>query len=354
VNGGFGAACNLGIEALGDVDTIALVNNDATVEPGWLRPLWEALADDVGVGAACPKILYAGQFVEVVLTSGTARRGKGDARDLGVLVAGAQADGLDVWRRAQLVEGFWGPEPASGDALAQWSTGTAMLRLPVRDGHRHQGALLLSAERPTRVELRSGPGEVVVEVDSDARWVDLALEGEPHDYVNNTGTLLSPDGYGVDRGRFAPDDGSYDVATDVFAWCGGAVLLRRAYLDDVGRFDERLFLYYEDLELSWRGAKRGWRYRYVPESVVRHVHMASSGEGSSFKRYYDERNHLLVMARHRGGRAAAGAAARSLLVTLSYGRRDLVAPVLSGRPPQPRIVVDRLRALGGFVRRLPA
>ena len=30
--------CNVGIARLGDVDAVALVNNDATVEPGWLAP----------------------------------------------------------------------------------------------------------------------------------------------------------------------------------------------------------------------------------------------------------------------------------------------------------------------------
>ena len=48
---------------------------------------------------------------------------------------------------------------------------------------------------------------------------------------------------------------------DVQAWCGGAVLLRASYLADVGGFDERLFLYYEDVDLSMRGTERGWRYR---------------------------------------------------------------------------------------------
>jgi N-acetylglucosaminyl-diphospho-decaprenol L-rhamnosyltransferase len=131
------------------------------------------------------------------------------------------------------------------------------------------------------------------------------------------------------------------------------VLLRSDYLDDVGLFDERLFLYYEDLELSWRGTERGWRYRYVPESVVRHVHAASSVDGSALKRYYDERNHLVVLARHASARRALRAATRSLLVTGSYARRDVVAPTLSRRPAHFGVVKDRLAAFGGFVRLLP-
>ncbi len=90
----------------------------------------------------------------------------------------------------------------------------------------------------------------------------------------------------------------------MFAWCGGAVLLRRGYLDDVGLFDERLFLYYEDTDLSWRGRLRGWRYVYVPASVVRHRHAQSSGVGSPMFRYYTERNRLLVLAKNAPARLA--------------------------------------------------
>ncbi len=108
-------------------------------------------------------------------------------------------------------------------------------------------------------------------------WVDVELGGEPFDVINNAGSALYPHGFGGDRGFLERDRGQYDEPAEVFAWCGGAVLLRRAYLDDVGLFDERLFLYYEDTDLSWRGRLRGWRYLYVPTSVVRHRHAAVVG-----------------------------------------------------------------------------
>ena len=183
------------------------------------------------------------------------------------------------------------------------------------------------------MELRSGDVVVTHTVGPEPAWFDVPTTGPGIQVVNNAGTELGPGGFGVDRGFQEPDDGSYDVPIDVFAWCGAAVLLRAEYLDDVGLFDEDLFLYYEDLELAWRGSSRGWRYRYVPTSVAHHVHAASSVSGSAFKRYFDERNHLLVLSRHGAPTDAARAIGRSLLVTASYARRDLIAPMLAGRSP---------------------
>jgi hypothetical protein len=56
---------------------------------------------------------------------------------------------------------------------------------------------------------------------------------------------------------------------------GAALLLRRAALDDIGGFDERFFMYVEDLEWAWRARQRGWDIRFEPSAVVRHVGNAS-------------------------------------------------------------------------------
>ncbi len=174
------------------------------------------------------------------------------------------------------------------------------------------------------------------------------------DVINNVGTELRPDGYGADRGWLEVDRGQYDEPTDVDAWCGAAVLLRRAYLDEVGDFDESLFLYYEDVELSRRGAQRGWRYRTCPRSVVRHVHAAASGEGSAVKEHYNERNRLLVATRYEPLAQASRLALRYLLTTGSYARRDVVAPLLRREPADAEIVRRRLAAFAGFLRAAPS
>lgn len=365
-NTGYAGGMNLGIRALladpERVDAIALLNNDATVTPGWLGPLAAALDADPGIGAACPKILFAGRFVELALDVTTTTRGRGDARELGVRIDGARVDDEDVWARAQLVDGFWGreldrdPGAPPGAPTGEWTAAHATLRVPVAptyDGHADL-ELRLRSESPATLRVVSGGVATTLDVTTDGTWHRVAMAGDAIDVVNNVGTEVRDDGYGADRGYLQPDDGRFDEPVPVFAWCGAAVLLRREYLEDVGLLDERLFLYYEDLELAWRGREHGWRYRLEPASVVRHVHAASSGEGSALKDHYDERNRLLVLTRHRGIGAGARAAGRHLLVTASYARRDVVSPLLRGERPNTAVIRRRLRALGAFAARAAA
>ena len=349
-NLGFAGGCNLALRDLDGVDAVALVNSDVLVEPGWLAPLARALSHNPSVGAACPKMLFASRFREVELRSGTRRPGRGDRRRLGVRVSGARAGGTDVWRDTQLVDGFWGPEhgpePESG---YQWTSGRAVFRVPVSESTPvDECELRLAAETATRVTALSGRREVEVRVGPEPEWHTVPLDGRPFDVINNVGTEPTGGGYFADRGYLQRDHGQYGTPESVFAWSGGAVLLAASYLADVGLFDEDLFLYYEDVDLSWRGHERGWRYRYAPESVVRHVHAASSVEGSSRFDYYNERNRLLTLTRHSDRRTVAKALARYLLVTGSYTRRDVVSPILRGRAPRARIPLRRLRALGGY------
>lgn len=355
VNRGFAGGVNLGLLDRGDADVVALVNNDATVSPDWLGPLVATLADPA-VGAACPKILLADRAVTCTVEARTRRRGLGDRRDLGVRVSGARVGDVDVWSRTRLVEGFWGFEPMPrGEAGGQWTAARAVLRVPVpADGPAGPVTLRLAADVATPVTVRSGDHGTASTAGPVPAWVGVEPRSPAVDVINNVGSVRHPDGSVSDRGWLEVDTGQYDAPTDVPVWCGGAVALSRAYLDDVGVLDERLFLYYEDVELSLRGAARGWRYRTAPASVVRHVHAATSVEGSTFKERINDRNRLLVAARHDAPGVGAAAAVRYALATGSYARRDLVAPLLRGDRPDVTIVRRRLGALGGWARGLPA
>jgi N-acetylglucosaminyl-diphospho-decaprenol L-rhamnosyltransferase len=64
---------------------------------------------------------------------------------------------------------------------------------------------------------------------------------------------------------------------------GGAALYRRSAFEAVGGFDERIFLYYEDLDLALRLAAAGSHCRLAPEARALHAYSASLGAASAGK-----------------------------------------------------------------------
>lgn len=74
-----------------------------------------------------------------------------------------------------------------------------------------------------------------------------------------------------------------ESAADPLGPTGGAALYRRKALEGVGGFDERIFLYYEDLDLALRIAAAGGRCRLAPEARALHAYSASLGAASARK-----------------------------------------------------------------------
>ncbi len=72
-------------------------------------------------------------------------------------------------------------------------------------------------------------------------------------------------------------------APDPLGPTGGAALYRRAAFEAVGGFDERIFLYYEDLDLALRIAAAGGRCRLAGEARALHAYSASLGAASARK-----------------------------------------------------------------------
>ena len=74
-----------------------------------------------------------------------------------------------------------------------------------------------------------------------------------------------------DFGGFAHDRGRE------VDWVPGTfTLLRRKMLDQIGFFDERFFMYYEETDLCLRARKAGWQVYFIPEAEVEHIGGASS------------------------------------------------------------------------------
>lgn len=73
-NGGFARAANSGVKAAAG-DAVVCLNNDVRPEPGFLRPLIDALAGDETLFASAPRMINAGFGGDEARTAGVFRRG---------------------------------------------------------------------------------------------------------------------------------------------------------------------------------------------------------------------------------------------------------------------------------------
>lgn len=65
---------------------------------------------------------------------------------------------------------------------------------------------------------------------------------------------------------------------DVDWLLGGCLLIRATALQQVGLFDERFFMYFEDVDFCRQCWQRGWRVAYFADSEIVHYHQRSSAE----------------------------------------------------------------------------
>ena len=60
---------------------------------------------------------------------------------------------------------------------------------------------------------------------------------------------------------------------------GACLMLRRHAVEQIGFFDERFFLYYEDVDLCYRLWQAGWKVYYCPQITLPHYHQRASARG---------------------------------------------------------------------------
>lgn len=161
-------------------------------------------------------------------------------------------------------------------------------------------------------------GDTIVEPDAPGLLAD-ALEQDPGAAVA-AGTITYADapgriwyaggdivvwrGTAVSRTRM-PDDAGRTLPVTFCSGC--ACMFRAAAIAETGGFDERFFMYCEDVELGARLLRRDARLLYVPSALCRH-HVSHEGD-NPFVIYFGVRNRLLFLRLgSRGVRRLAGSA----------------------------------------------
>ena len=117
--------------------------------------------------------------------------------------------------------------------------------------------------------------------------------------IHSAGDYYRTDGIPGNRGVWEEDTGQYDDDVWVFGPCGGAAAYRRSVLDEIGLFDEDLFMYCEDVDMAWRAQLAGHRCIFAPKAII--YHRLSATGGGKIASFHTGRNTIYVIAKDYPG-----------------------------------------------------
>jgi GT2 family glycosyltransferase len=147
---------------------------------------------------------------------------------------------------------------------------------------------------------------------------------------------------------------AYDPATLDTPWASGAAtLFRREAWEAVGGFDEALFMYGEDVDLSWRLRAAGWRLTYQPRCAVVHRTYREAGEVKPLQVFGGVQTNLCLRMRYGGpARIAQGftmlAAEIASPRAFPGRRRGLALAGLKALARAPHFLFSRVRPTPAF------
>lgn len=104
---------------------------------------------------------------------------------------------------------------------------------------------------------------------------------------------------------FSMREWTHDTTRDVDHVMGAFFLVRQTVFESLGGFDERFFVYLEDLDFSFRARHAGWRSVYLSEVQAFHLGGGTSRQVKARRMFYSIRSRLLYTHKHFSFFAAA-------------------------------------------------
>lgn len=102
---------------------------------------------------------------------------------------------------------------------------------------------------------------------------------------------------GTHEGVDEEDKSQFNLDKEVDFATGAAMFVPTKVFKEIGLFDERYFLYYEDSDFCFRAKKAGFKVMYIFDSVIYHENAKSTGLGSNIQDYYITRNRMLFASK---------------------------------------------------------
>lgn len=110
---------------------------------------------------------------------------------------------------------------------------------------------------------------------------------------------------------------------------GAFLLIRRSLFQQLGGFDERFFVYFEDVDLSYRAQKSGWKSFYLADAQAYHKGGGTSRQIKDRRLFYNLRSRILYSYKHFGWWSATAVTLMTLIVE-PFTRLTWAAIRLSG------------------------
>lgn len=87
----------------------------------------------------------------------------------------------------------------------------------------------------------------------------------------------------------------YDPITGITSWASGACLvIKREIFEKIHGFDPLIFMYAEDVEISWNIRKRGYKIKYLPHVSITHYSYKNPNEFKKTQYIYSLINNLYL------------------------------------------------------------
>jgi len=148
--------------------------------------------------------------------------------------------------------------------------------------------------------------------------------------IESAGDQYSPQGYAYKLLRDRPLSELPAEPYRVFAAPGAAPVFRRDVFDRLGGYEQRFFLYYEDVDLAFRALLAGYHALLVPDARVVH-RLGATTRSHARARFYVARNSVWCAARCLPETGPLRLARRWLSELRGNRPRRLIAVELAGR-----------------------
>ena len=138
-------------------------------------------------------------------------------------------------------------------------------------------------------------GELAKVLESDPNvggTIPKILHIDQQNTINSLGVLINYTGIAYPNLLGQKDPGYQEPFESA---CGGIFMLKREVYETVGGFDEDLFLYHEDHDLSWRIRLAGWHLKVAPQAIMYHHYKFNKGV---LKYYSSEKNRLYILLKN--------------------------------------------------------